>query len=150
VGARLQLFLRNFLGCAVLFLILFGPGIVIAYLSRSLIWVIASPITIIVILILLLKVTKGFNPNYGKRNVTPEQFANALERHLLGTEGKWDWDDITSICVTDDRLERIRQGLSRFDRLESEKDREDFKALIAAIRRGDFPEVVLPEFLTYR
>lgn len=138
------------MGCAVLFLILFAPGIVIAYISRSLIWVIASPVAMIVVLILLSKVARVFNPDYGKRSVTPEQFASELERHLLGTEGKWDWDDVTSVCVADDRLERIRQELPRFDRLESEKDREDLKALIAAIRRGDFPEVVPPEFLTYR
>jgi hypothetical protein len=85
-----------------------------------------------------------------KRNPTPEEFADKLERHLLGTEGKWDWDDITSYRVDDERLEQVRQGLPRFDSLASEKDREELKALIAAIRRHELPEVVKPTHLTYR
>jgi hypothetical protein len=85
-----------------------------------------------------------------KRNPTPEEFADILERHLLGTEGKWDWDDITSCGVADERLEQVRQGLMRFDSLASEKDREELKALISAIRRHEIPEVVPPAHLTYR
>ncbi len=63
-----------------------------------------------------------------KRTITPEQFADALERHLLGTEGKWDWDDTTSIAITDERLERIRRGLTKFDRLARTKEQEELKA----------------------
>ena len=107
--ARLQFFrqkLSGCLGCTVLLLIFFAPGIVVAYISQSSIWVIAGPVAIIVGLIVTTKVAKLFNPNYGKRNVTPEQFASQLERHLLGTEGKWDWDDVTSHTIADERLER--------------------------------------------
>lgn len=40
--------------------------------------------------------------------VTLEQFADELERHLLGTECEWDWDDVISVVIADERLERIR------------------------------------------
>ena len=79
-----------------------------------------------------------------KRKISPQQFADELERHLLGTEGKWDWDDTTSIAISDERLERIRQSLSKFDLLTRAKDRDELEAIIAALRRGEFPEIVSP------
>jgi hypothetical protein len=77
-----------------------------------------------------------------KRKASPEEFAEELEKHLLGTEGKWDWDYITSVTLADERLERIRLGLSKFDLLSRTKDRNEFEAIIAALRRGEFPEIV--------
>jgi hypothetical protein len=76
-----------------------------------------------------------------KGKVSPEQFAEALEKHLLGTEGKWDWDDTTSITLADERLERIRLGLAKFDLLTHTAVREELEAIIAALRRGEFPEI---------
>jgi hypothetical protein len=83
--------------------------------------------------------------------VTPEQFADELERHLLGKEGKWDWDDITSVGFIDERLERVRWKLFEFDSdsLAREEGRDKLKAIIAALRRGEFPEIVPPTHLTY-
>lgn len=129
-------------GCIFLLLILIMPGIVLAYFFQSLVWLFVIPIGTVVALLFLNRVAP-------KRNMTPEEFADKLERHLLGTEGRWDWDDITSVRVADERLERIRQHLPKFDSLKSEKDREELKALIEAIRRHEFPEVV-PEFISYR
>ena len=77
-----------------------------------------------------------------KRKVSPEEFAEELEKHLLGTEGKWDWDYITSVALADERLERIRLGLSKFDLLSRTKNRDEFEVIIAALRRGEFPEIV--------
>ena len=76
-----------------------------------------------------------------KRKVSPEEFAEKLEKHLLGTEGKWDWDDTTSIALADERLERIRLGLSKFDLLSRMKNRDELEAIIAALRRGEFPDI---------
>jgi hypothetical protein len=76
-----------------------------------------------------------------RRKITPEQFASELEGHLLGTEGPWDWDDTTSIAVADERLERIRRVLPKFDSLKRTKDRDELKAVIEALRRGEFPEI---------
>jgi hypothetical protein len=77
-----------------------------------------------------------------KRKVSPEEFAEELEKHLLGTEGKWDWDYITSVALADERLERIRLGLSKFDLLSRAKNRDEFEAIIAALRRGEVPKIV--------
>jgi hypothetical protein len=85
-----------------------------------------------------------------KRKVTPEQFAEELERHLLGTGGPWDWDDTTSVAIADERLERIRWELTKFDSLAQEEDKDELKAIIAALRRGELPEVVPATHLTYR
>jgi hypothetical protein len=86
-----------------------------------------------------------------KRVVTPEQFADELEAHLLGTESDWDWDRTTSVALADRRLEVIRRQLFAFDSdsLKSEKDREKLRMLIATLRRGEFPEIVPPTHLTY-
>jgi hypothetical protein len=128
-------------GCAAALLVLFGPALLVTYLTHSLIWLIAVPFVIILVALLVAAIPS-------KRKVTPEQFADELERHLLGTEGPWDWDDVTTIAIADERLERIRWELSRFDSLSQEKDREELKALVAAIRRGELPELVPPKFLT--
>jgi hypothetical protein len=129
-------------GCAAALLVLFGPALLVTYLTHSLIWLIAVPFVIILAALLVAAIPS-------KRKVTPEQFADELERHLLGTEGPWDWDDVTTIAIADERLERIRWELSRFDSLSQEKDREELKALVAAIRRGELPELVPPKFLTH-
>ena len=100
----------------------------------------------IIVLFFLLAVL----PIKRKRKVAPEEFADELEKHLLGTEGKWDWDDVTSVAIAGDRLELIRWGLPKFNRLSDEKDREELRALIAALRRGEVPQVVPPTELTYR
>jgi len=68
-----------------------------------------------------------------KLKLSPRQFADELERHLLGTEGKWDWGDTTSIAIADERLERIRRGLPKFDLLTRGKDRDELKAINAAL-----------------
>jgi hypothetical protein len=76
------------------------------------------------------------------RKVTLEQFADELEKHLLGTEGKFDWDSTTSIAIKDERLERIRRGLAKFDVLNRPAIREESEGIITALRRGEFPELV--------
>ena len=85
-----------------------------------------------------------------KRKVTPEQFADELERHLLGTGGSWDWDDTTSVAIADPRLEEVRSRLGpNLDSLSHEKDKDELRSIIAALRRGELPEVTLhPERLS--
>ena len=123
-------------------LVLFVPAAVAAYLMHSAIWLAAVPLGIIAFAFVVAAIPH-------KRKVTPEQFADELERHLLGTENKWDWDDTTSIAIADERLEQIRWELPRFDSLTSEKDKDELRALIAALRRGEIPEMVPPTHLTY-
>lgn len=143
MGFHLQLHPPKFLDWTIVLLVLFLPAAATAYVLHNLAWFLVVPFGIIVLVFLLaaLPIT---------RKVTPEEFANELEKHLFGTEGKWDWDDVTSVAIADDRLELIRWGLPKFDRLSDEKDREELRALIAALRRGEVPEVVPPRDLTYR
>ena len=126
-------------------LVLFLPAAATAFVFHNVTWFFVVPFGIVALTFLLAAL-----PIKRKRRVTPEEFADELEKHLLGTEGKWDWDDVTSVAIADDRLELIRWELPKFDRLSDEKDREELRALIAALRRGEVPEVVPPRDLTYR
>lgn len=121
-------------GFALVAAVLFVPAILVAYFLHSGIWLIMVPLGIIAFVLLVAALPSS------KREVTPEQFANELERHLLGTEGDWDWDDTTSVTIADERLERIRRGLAKFDSLEFQKDKDELQALVDALRRGELPE----------
>lgn len=145
MGFHLQLYPPKFLDWTIVLLVLFLPAAATAYVLHNVAWFLVVPFGIIVLVFLLAAL-----PIKRKRKVTPEEFADELEKHLLGTEGKWDWDDVTSVAIADDRLELIRWGLPKFDRLSDEKDREELRSLIAALRRGEVPEVVPPRDLTYR
>ena len=111
---------------------------------HDLVWLIVVPIGIIALALIVAAL-----PSKG-REVTPSQFADELERHLLGTGGPWDWDDTTSIRIADERLERVRWELPKFDSLTREEDKTELKAIIEALQRGELPEVVPPTHLTYR
>lgn len=125
-------------------LVLFLPAALIAYVLHNLAWLVVVPFGIIVLAFCI----AAFST---KRKVTPEQFANELERHLLGTGGPWDCDDTTSVAIADPRLEEVRLRLgSNLDSLSHEKDKDELRAIIAALRRGELPEVVPPKHLTYR
>ena len=145
MGFHLQLYPPKFLDWTIVLLVLFLPAAETAFLLHNLALFFVVPFEIVVLVFLLAAL-----PIKRKRKVTPEEFADELEKHLLGTEGKWDWDDVTSVAIADDRLELIRWGLPKFDSLSDEKDREELRALIAALRRGEVPEVVPPRELTYR
>ena len=106
----------------------------LVYLLHSVVWAIVWPAGIIVLMLVLAALPT-------KRKVTPQQFADELERHLLGTEGPWDWDDTTSVRIADERLERLRCTLSKYDSMALEKDREELQKIIVALRRGEVPEV---------
>jgi hypothetical protein len=140
---HLQLFPPTFSGWLIVLLVLFLPAALTAYALHSVAWLFVVPIGIIVLAFLVAALPI-------KRKVTPHQFADQLERHLLGTEGKWDWDDTTSIAIADERLEQIRLELAKFDSLTQEKDKDELRAIIAALRRGELPAVVPPTHLTYR
>jgi hypothetical protein len=125
-------------------LVLFLPATLAAYVLHDLVWLIVVPIGIIALALIVAAL-----PSKG-REVTPSQFADELERHLLGTGGPWDWDDTTSIRIADERLERIRWELPKFDSLARGEDKAELKAIIEALRRGELPDAVPVKDLTYR
>jgi hypothetical protein len=134
---------RFFPGSLYVLLILLVPPLLTAYFLHSLLWLVVVPLGIIAVLLMAAIPRR-------KRKVTVEQFADELERHLLATEGKWDWDDTTSLAIADERLEQIRWRLPKLDSLTQEKDKDELRAIIVALRRGELPEVVPPTYLTYR
>src|SRR5712692_2768096 len=95
------------LGCLLVLVLLFGPGFLLDYFFHSVVWMLLTPPLLIIAIILV----AALGP---KRKITPERFADRLEKHLLGTEGPSDWDDTVSVTPRDERLEILQQRLIYF------------------------------------
>jgi hypothetical protein len=143
MGFHLQLYPPKLSAWVIVLLVLFLPATLTAYFLQNLVWLFAVPFGIIVLVLLIAALPI-------KRKVTLEQFADELESHLLGTGGPWDWDDTTSIRIADERLERIRWELQKFDSLAREEDKAELKAIIESLRRGELREIAPVKHLTYR
>jgi hypothetical protein len=135
--------LSNRSGCAILATILFAPAIVTGYILHSAMWLILVPLGIIALALIVAVIPS-------KRKVTCGQFADELEKHLLGIEGPWDWDDTTTVAIADERLERLRSSLFKFDSIERQEDKDELKSIIESLRRGEIPEVGQHKNLTFR
>lgn len=134
---HLQLYPPKFSSWVIVLLVLFVPAVLTAYVLHNLAWLVVVPFGIIVLALIIAALPI-------KRKVAPEQFADELERHLLGTEGPWDWDDTRSVAIADPRLEEVRSRLGpNLDSLSHEKDKDELRAVIAALRRGELPEVTV-------
>jgi hypothetical protein len=138
---------RSNFGCAYVLLILFVPAVATSYFLDSPVWLLIIPPGIVVAFISF-AVVAGFI--FPKPKLTAEQFADALERHLLEKDDGDEWDNLSYGAVTEECLKQIQWELWRFDSLSTEADKEQLKSLIAAIRSGSLPEVVPPTQLTYR
>jgi hypothetical protein len=135
VRFHLQLFPPKFSAWVVVLLVLFLPAVLMAYVLHNLAWLVVVPFGIIALALLIAALPI-------KRKVTPDQLANELERHLLGTGGEWDWDDTTSVVIANARLEQVRRRLGpNLDSLTREEDKNELRAIITALRRGDLPDV---------
>jgi hypothetical protein len=124
--------LRNPLGCLLLLVFVFGPGFLLDYLLHSVVWMLLTPPLLIITMVLVAALAP-------KRKLTPEQFADGLEKHLLGTEKPHEWDDTASVALADERLAILQQSLVRFDLLDTEEKREELRRIIEALRRGEVP-----------
>jgi hypothetical protein len=132
---HLQLFPPKLSAWVIVLLVLFLPAALAAYVLHSLVWLVAVPFGIIALALFIAALPI-------KRKVTPERFAEELEKHLLGTGGPWDWDDTTSVAIADPRLEEVRSRLGpNLDSLSHERDKDELRAIIAALRRGELPEI---------
>jgi hypothetical protein len=106
--------------------------LILDHFLHSEVWSFAAPPLLIILMLLV----AALGP---KRKITAEQLADRLENHLLGAEGPYDWDDTISVAVADKRLEILRQSLSDFDQLSTPEKREELRAIIKALRRGEIP-----------
>ncbi len=121
-------------GCVIVLAILFVPAAIVAYFLNDSKWLVIVPVGIAVVALAVAALPS-------KRKVTPEQWARELEPHLLGTDGTWDWDDATSIALANPGLERLRGKLHKFDMLPTDERRKEFESIIAALKRGETPDV---------
>jgi hypothetical protein len=71
-----------------------------------------------------------------RNRLTAAEVADRIERHILGTEGLWDWDDFTSIPIADEKLDAIRIRCSELDGPTpiSEEKREELKRIVERLR----------------
>lgn len=75
------------------------------------------------------------------KDLTPQELAEELERHLVGkNEGPYDWGATTSEPLADERLNRLIPRLIEYDRLDTEEKREQFREIIETLRRGEIPD----------
>jgi hypothetical protein len=123
-------------GCLILLVVLLVPGLLAGYLLKSPRWIAIIPGGFVLLMLVIAALPI-------KRKITPQQFADELEAHLLGTDGDWGWDDAISVSLADERLERLRHTLAKFDRLESEERKSELRLIIETLRRGEVPDINL-------
>lgn len=112
--------------------IVFCPGFIVAYFTHSTVWVLITPFVAVLLML-------GLAALPIKRKITPQRWADQLEKHLLGTEGPYDWDDATSVMLDDERMENLRGRLVDFDVLNTPQKREELRRIIETLRRGEIP-----------
>jgi hypothetical protein len=109
------------------------PEFLVAHFLYSRIWLLTVPAALVLAVLLV----AALGP---KRRVTPQKWADELEKHLLGTDRPYDWDDATSVKMADHKLENLRARLiPRFDSLDTAEKREELRQIIQALRRGEIP-----------
>jgi hypothetical protein len=125
--------LGNHWGCLGLIAYLFLPGLILTYVLKSYSWILIGPAVMVCLMFAVAALPI-------KRKITPQQWANQLEKHLLDTEGPYDWDDTTSVTLADERLEQLRSRIMMdFESLDTPQKREEFRQIIEALRRGEIP-----------
>ena len=137
---------RHRLPTVVVVLVLLVSAGLIAYVLHNPAWLIAVPVGIFGLILALAFVFGTLEKLFGigRRKGTPEEFANALEKYLLGEEPEHGWDEPMEVTLADPRLEEVRRSLCvtpNLYRLATEEDRNELRAVIAPLRRGDLPDV---------
>jgi hypothetical protein len=133
-------------GIVIFLLVMFVPAGLIAYVFHNLAWLVAVPIAIFVLILAVAFVFGTLEKLFGigRRKGTPEEFANALEKDLLGEEPERGWDEPMEVTLADPRLEQVRRSLCprpNLYRLATQKDKDELRSIIVALRRGDLPDV---------
>lgn len=122
-------------GLLLLIAVVFGPGLVAGIALHQASWTILLPLATIALLL-------GIAALPVRREVSPHEYADELERHLRGTDNDSEWDRTTSVRLKDPRLERLRRSLpDSFDRLRTEEARAHLRQTVEALRNGEFPDV---------
>jgi hypothetical protein len=121
-------------GLAVLAAVVFGPGVLVSSVTGEMRWLILLPVGTVAIMLAFAALPIG-------RKVTPLEYAEELERHLLGDDDDAQWDQTSCVRLSDPKLERLRRSLpDAFDALEDPTDRNELKSIVEALRHGEYPE----------
>jgi hypothetical protein len=133
-GSRLLIFLG----------VLVAPGFLAAWVFHSIMYALLGPVAMVALLLAIAALPIG-------RKVTPEQFADELQRHLNGTDNDDDWDQTSSVSISDPVLEKLRRSLSDgFDSLSTPEDRDELRHVIQALRRGEIQDAGGPSDVAVR
>jgi len=127
----------------ILLLFLIVPAAVIAYYLHNPAWLIGFPIAIFALMgaVAFVFSTLDLLFGVGRRKGTPEEFADALECHLLGKEPVRGWDEPMDVALADPQREAVRRRLGHsLHSLSREEGGAELRCIIAALRRGDLPE----------
>src|SRR2546430_14159868 len=100
MGFHLQLYPPKLSAWVIVLLVLFLPATLTAYFLHNLAWLVVVPFGIIVLALFIAALPI-------KRKVPPEQFADELESHLLGTGGPCDLGNTSQVAIADSRLEEV-------------------------------------------
>jgi hypothetical protein len=68
---------------------------------------------------------------------TPGEVADAIKKHVNGTEGQWDWDHFTSIPIADERLDAIRLQCIDLDLLPREQRNHELINIVEGLRKAN-------------
>jgi hypothetical protein len=119
-------------GSLIFVLVLFVPAALLAYVFHNLAWLVAVPIALFVLIFAIAFVFGTLEKllGIGRRKGTPEEFANALEKDLLGEEPERGCDEPLEVTLADPRLEQLRRSLClrpNLYRLATEKDKDELR-----------------------
>jgi len=91
-----------------------------------------APIAIPIILLIKLAEVLGLKTS---ANLTAQDVEAYLQDFLDGRGGEWDWDDFTSIPITDPELEDIRRGALDVDLPLDDQGRTQLQSLLDRVRQ---------------
>jgi uncharacterized protein YoxC len=65
---------------------------------------------------------------------TAAQVADTIEKHIQGTDGKWDWEYFTSVPIADDHLDAIRRKCAELDYAPRDKTIQELARIVQDLR----------------
>src|SRR6266436_1460772 len=90
-------------GCMTFLQVLLVPAAIMAYVLHNPAWLVAVPIGVLFLISVVAFVCGSLEKVFGigRRKGTPEEFADALEKHLLGEKPDPAWDDPMDVVLAD-------------------------------------------------
>jgi hypothetical protein len=109
------------------------PGVIAGLVLRSWAWGIGIPAVLIAIVGVIIAMRR-------KRRDTPQEWAVPLEKHLLGTESPYEWEEATSKPFADKKLENLRTRIAQeYKALDTSGKKEAFRRIVETLKRGEIP-----------